>query len=391
MSASSSPLSDSAHIRGGQNPDITDGFSMGRALPGVQAASVRGKKNEVAVGALRRANHRHAWDDSESDLLVALRARNLSYSMIRDRHFPHWSAVGMSYKFRKLMKQSRWELKHEEILNMEDSDQLAFIDRASAAVALRRRQQASQRQDREAGGGVARNRALLDETGGDQPVDGDLVVGDAPDTSHINEPLHGGRIDENIHGTTESTGGKKRNLGGRRDNRQKRPWDDEESEMVVALRAAGLTYTALSEGDFKGWSRVGIRNKFLRLTENEPRWKARFEAIQRMDEYEQLATIAFAQGAVAQSRSRRAHAEREDEDADDAENPVSENAVENPDPETARTTPAEKDDNQSLNDESEDESDSDPVDNHHDNGRDSDTPELRPPRVRRIPARYRDR
>lgn len=337
------------------------------------------------MGAPRKGNSRHLWDDSESDLLVALRARNLSYSSIRERHFPHWSTVGLSLKLRRLMKETRWEAKNEEILKMGNSEQLALIDHAKATVALRRRQRAPQRQDREGDGEVAENRVALDETGGDQPLEGNPLDEDVPKTSHIEEPLDGERMNEDIVDTAGSTGRKKRKFSVRKAKRQQFTWGDDESELLVALRALGFSYAKISERDFQGWSQQGLRRKFLKIIENESRWKLRFEALQRKDKYEQLAIIALAQGAVARSRIRRVQGEREDE----AEDPVSENAVEipeSPDPDVARSVPSGKDDNPNLDDEGENQGDGKPKSNHSDR----DNTDMRPPRDRRIPARYRD-
>lgn len=92
------------------------------------------------------------------------------------------------------------------------------------------------------------------------------------------------------------------------------PWDDNESELIMTLRASGISYTEATKVHYPEWSYIGLRAKYLRLLEL-PRWKERFDQLKGMDEFGQLQAICEAQLAVAHSRlhqtKERQHTEQQ--------------------------------------------------------------------------------
>lgn len=82
------------------------------------------------------------------------------------------------------------------------------------------------------------------------------------------------------------------------------PWDDNESELVMALRASGMSYNETTKADFKHWSYIGLRTKYLKLVDM-PRWKERFRIMREMTDFERLEAVHEAQLAVTHSRLQR--------------------------------------------------------------------------------------
>lgn len=82
------------------------------------------------------------------------------------------------------------------------------------------------------------------------------------------------------------------------------PWDDNESELIIALRASGMSYVQTTKVDFPSWSYIGLRSKYLKLIEL-PKWKQRLGQLKGMGAFDQLQSICEAQLAVAHSRLLR--------------------------------------------------------------------------------------
>lgn len=90
------------------------------------------------------------WDDSESELLVTLRACGWTWVRIRNEFFPEWSEPGMPYKFRRLTnEQPSLMSRYKTIQEMEGLEQLAVISRAAAAVACSREVRATNGRQRQ--------------------------------------------------------------------------------------------------------------------------------------------------------------------------------------------------------------------------------------------------
>lgn len=321
---------------------------------------------EQKEGDRKQQPWQHPWDDSESELLMGLRAQKFSWSKIRE-YFPDWSTRDLSKESSRLKKEPQWTAVYEAVLQMEVSEQVTFVDRAKSAVTHYRSQRALEKNQEEnseaAEDEAAEYGAIGAEALNASPVDADYMNGDVLETT--------------------GPSAKKRRSDGRQSKRKRYPWDDNESELLIALRARGFSYNKLRERDFSCWSFCGIRNKLIKIRGFE-RWEARFQAILRMNGTEQLATIASAQAAVAHSRRRRAQAEQEGADKADAASNVAtqETAItgslerasaeaadeattdepsdschmgvdayeipESPDPEMGRTAPAEIPDKMSL-------------------------------------------
>lgn len=108
-------------------------------------------------------------------------------------------------------------------------------------------------------------------------------------------------------GNTQGRAEKRSKLAGRIGSKgmpNSHPWDDNESELIMSLRASGVSYNEATKVNYPEWSYIGLRAKYLRLLEL-PRWKKRFEQLKGMDEFGQLQAICEAQLAVAHSRLGR--------------------------------------------------------------------------------------
>lgn len=263
----------------------------------------------------RKEEARHPqWDVSEIQLIIGLRAREVSWLAIQARHFLSWSSRGLCKRFHQLKDRVPWKAEYEAVLRMEESEQIAYIDRAESAVSRRRNQQSPEGQGHRVAEAVARHETIWDEAAKDEAVRGGIDVEDG--------------VDESAHEMSGLSVMKKGRVDSHRIKRTRHAWDDYEIELLVALRARGVIYKMVLEHDFPDWSVMGIRGKLMKARETE-RWETRFQTIQRMDETQQLATIASAREAVARSRRRRAQAEQtgevkaegededEDKDADD--------------------------------------------------------------------------
>lgn len=99
------------------------------------------------------------------------------------------------------------------------------------------------------------------------------------------------------------------------------PWDDNESELIIALRASGTSYVRTTKVGFPRWTYIGLRSKYLKLIEL-PKWKQRLEQIKEMDEFDQLQAICEAQLAVAHSRLHRTEQLQNAESQGDARGPL---------------------------------------------------------------------
>lgn len=82
------------------------------------------------------------------------------------------------------------------------------------------------------------------------------------------------------------------------------PWHDNESELVIALRASGLSYLEITVAGFEHWSYRGVRPKCLSILET-PMWKGRLRQIEEMDDFERLEVVVAAQVAMACFRLQR--------------------------------------------------------------------------------------
>lgn len=338
----------------------------------------------------RRSVARRVMDDSESELLIGLRAQKILNSAQIQEYFSAWSLSAIMHKYYRLRKEPRWAAIYDKVLQMEVCEQTAFVNRAKSAV-TRYRSQRTLEQDQNEINSAAEDEAVEDEAVEDEAA----AVKPLKAVS-----IDGTCIQEDLVKTTEPPVYKTWS-NGRQSMFEPHPWDENEAELLIALRARGFSYHKLLERDFTSWS-YGIRGKEIKLRKTD-RWEARFQAILSMNETEQLATIASAQAAVARSRRRRAPAEKESAGEADAanhmvahetatteslerapaeatdaagvdESPGSDREdvdaceiPESPDPEVARSVPAQTSNNNS-----------------------SSTNVSRPPRDKRLPARYRD-
>lgn len=264
-----------------------------------------------------------AWSDSESELLVALRACGVAWKVIRRHHFPEWkSESGLSSKLSILKEQPHWQTRFSQLQGLSEIEQRAVIDSKLVAVDHIRHQrlqqqgqdlQQGQDQEQDDEGIVEGHVGTTGEEYGNIAEDGDHV----DDT--VDEFVNRGSTQDNAYQTLEPAATQKRKRGGQKGVRAQHDWDDFESELLVALRARGLSFPKIAERDFPSWSGVGLglKLKLDRLRKIE-RWEARFLTIHSMDESEQLATIALAQEAVARARGQRARAQVVSQDDDEA-------------------------------------------------------------------------
>lgn len=102
------------------------------------------------------------------------------------------------------------------------------------------------------------------------------------------------------------------------------PWDDSESELIMTLRASGVSYNEATKVNYPEWSYIGLRAKYLRLLEL-PRWKGRLEQLKEMDEFGQLQAVCEAQLAVAHSRLNRTKERPNTEQQKNGKGPVTAN------------------------------------------------------------------
>lgn len=121
--------------------DVDDApTSANTAAPGEKEPS----KKKTKFNGRKGQPYRYPWDESESELLMALRAKGLAFSKIQAQHFPQWSVIGMTYKFHRLTREEpRLMARYEEIRGMTDAQKLALIVIAEAAVARARSQRES--------------------------------------------------------------------------------------------------------------------------------------------------------------------------------------------------------------------------------------------------------
>lgn len=192
--------------------------------------------------------------------------------------------------------------------------QIAYIDQTKSAVSRHRSQQSQEEQEH----------GIDEEYDSDESIENEAATDEAV-TSGPNDEYH---MDEDVHEMSGLPTMRKGRVDGRRGKRAPHAWDDHELELLVALRARGVIYKKLLEHDFPDWSIMGIRNKLVKARETE-RWEARFQAVQSMDESQQLATIASAQEAVARSRRRRAQTQQtvKGETETEAEEDVADNGA----------------------------------------------------------------
>lgn len=261
----------------------------------------------------RKEESRHPkWDDNEIRLVIGLRAQQLSWPTIKARHFPAWSSSGLSKRFHQLQNRLLWKAEYEAVLRLEEPEQIAYIDRAESAVSRRHSQQFQEGQEHGADEKFDRDENIEDEAVADEAV-----------TSGPNDE---DRIDEDVHEMSSLPTMKKGRVDRRRGKRTRHAWDDYETELLVALRARGVAFKKLLEHGFPDWSIMGIWHKFEKAKETE-RWETRFQAIRCMDEFQQLATIASAQEAVARSRRQRAQSEQTAEAEDENDDHIANNGA----------------------------------------------------------------
>lgn len=101
----------------------------------------------------------------------------------------------------------------------------------------------------------------------------------------------GSALDENAAPfAAQAKGGEKtkRKIQGRT---TRKSWDDSESELLVALRANGITWVRIVREYFPHWSHPGLMSKYNRLTATQPTLKTRLE---KMGPSEQLQVITRA-------------------------------------------------------------------------------------------------
>lgn len=283
-----------------QDTTVSANSMIARVSEDTATSSSRSQDDHTVASNGRRKGEswRYPWDDSESALVMGLQAQKmLSWHQIRENFFPTWSTAGLWRKCGMLKEVPRWKALYDKLLQMEVSEQVAFIDRAKSAV--------------------ARYRSARGQEQGQEKVD-EVIEDEFPRTEPLAAALIGrDRKEEAFLATTEPLV-KKTWSNGRQSKFERHPWDENESELLVALRARGLSYHKLLKHDFASWS-MAISHKMAKLRATE-RWEARFQAILRMNETKQLATIASAQAAVARSRRRRARAVQEVPDGADAAN-----------------------------------------------------------------------
>lgn len=110
----------------------------------------------------------------------------------------------------------------------------------------------------------------------------------------------GVNVEEQTEKKTRGTGknGSKKGLP------RSHPWDDTDSELLVALRANGTSFNEVTKTNFKQWSCIGLRAKYLRLL-RLPKWKDRLGHIGGMTQFDRLGAICEAQLHKAHSCLRR--------------------------------------------------------------------------------------
>lgn len=224
-------------------------------------------------------SRRSIWNEAESELLIAVRACNLSFSSIRDLHFRRWTTQGISGRFRRLEKIPQWRARYEEVLSMEEKKRFAVVLDAVAAVVLRRSQWA---QEGQAGAGVGGELLMVEPANGDFK-ENNTDPDEAPRTA-----------DDDDQGTVHD---------GR--PRGRKAWSDSESELLVALRACGMSYPTIRRRHFPEWkSSSGLHGKLSTLKE-QSQWQTRFTKVQRLSEIEQRAVVEGAAAVVHHVRNQR--------------------------------------------------------------------------------------
>lgn len=132
---------------GRKNEEVTHEDDGGKASVQSSDSPVSTQRKEKTKK--RHDSARHPWDESETELLLALRARGEAYVKLRQKFFPKWNSdVGLLQKLQKAKKEPRWAARFEEVKAMDKGDQLAVIVRAEAAVARARRQRSAQEQEK---------------------------------------------------------------------------------------------------------------------------------------------------------------------------------------------------------------------------------------------------
>lgn len=290
---------------------------------GLEEASLKAPSNfqTQAESDGERSEHRRelrlvSWDESESELLVALRAHMVSWPVVGG-HFPLRKIRDLRRKFSMLQRESQWHGMFDSVKAMDFQKRLRVIRRAKSAVSRCHTLQGRSSHPVEWGRST-QERVLSDS--GDESVE--YRAGD----DHISA---GEANDDDVSGVEASTAVDHEEILEKNDSTQllaeseqnmragepprvkfvRHFWDDKESELLVALRARKVTYQNIVNYAFTDWSIPGIRLKVVKLGKDE-RWQARFDAIQQMDETEQLATVVAAQAAAAHSRHQRIHAEK---------------------------------------------------------------------------------